>query len=49
MTDPNLATKTGASLNRHRSETTVGTPQAFVDACARRYGSGHPNPPNWAG
>lgn len=36
--DPNLATKTGASLNRHRSETTVGTPQAFVDACAARYG-----------
>jgi phage N-6-adenine-methyltransferase len=37
--DPNLSTKTGASLNRHNSETSVGTPQAFVDACARRYGS----------
>jgi phage N-6-adenine-methyltransferase len=34
-----IAEKTGASLNRHNSETSVGTPQAFVDACARRYGS----------
>lgn len=30
--------KSGASLNRHKSETVVGTPQSFVDAAAKRYG-----------
>ena len=33
-----VAPKTGASLNRHKSESTVVTPMVFVDACEARYG-----------
>lgn len=33
-----MAEKTGAGLNRHRSEQVVGTPQEFIDAVEVRFG-----------